>query len=357
MNSTARIMAVKDITLEILGWSPEWAQHFAPWQAKGLVPGRVVVEDKHHFVVFTEAGVLRTQCSGKMLHQSKNPAALPKVGDWVAVAPLPKEEKGTVHHILPRLTQLSRKVVGRKSAEHILATNVHTAFVVQALDESFNPRLIERFLLMVREGGLQPVIVLNKVDLTDRVAEYQAEAEACAGGAPVITVSAHTGKNMKSLRQFIVPKQVVVFIGASGVGKSSLINKLYGDDVQATAEVRTSDSKGRHTTSWRELVVLPNGGLVIDTPGMREFHLWMAGIGMHETFPDIEQLSLSCKFTNCTHQPVKGCAVQEALKSGGLTQERYQSFLKLKHELDFLDKAAHLKRPHREKPQNHIALP
>ncbi|MEI7732521.1 MAG: ribosome small subunit-dependent GTPase A [Verrucomicrobiota bacterium] len=342
-------MPFEHLTLSSLGWTPELEQSFSPYRAKSLQPARVVVEDKHHFVVFSEAGVLRAQCAGKVLHHAKSPAELPKVGDWVAIVALPAEEKAVIHHLLPRKTRLSRKVSGRKTDEQVLVTNVDVAFIVQSLDTGFNPRRIERFTLMVREGGLRPVIVLNKADLATDLAGWQAEAQKVAGDTPILIVSAHTGKGMKSLRQHILPHEAAVFIGSSGVGKSSLINRLYGDEVQATTEVRANDSKGRHTTSWRELIVLPQGGLVIDTPGMREFHLWMAGDGIHETFPDLEELAAGCRFTNCSHTTEKLCAVLAAVENGSLERERYQSFLKLTREVQFLEKAAQLKRTPRAK--------
>lgn len=346
-------MPPENLTLETLGWSPAWNEQFAPFRERKLCPGRVVVEDKHHYVVWTPQGVLRAQCAGKMFHGQPKEADFPKVGDWVALVPLPAEEKGTIHAVLPRRTRLARKVPDRKQAEQVLATNVDVAFIVQALDTSYNPRLTERFLLMVREAGISPMVVLNKADLATDLAGWQAQAEKAAGGAPVFVVSARTGKGMKHFRAFIKPSETVVFVGASGVGKSSLINQLYGDDVQATTEVRESDAKGRHTTTWRELVVLPCGGLVIDTPGMREFQLWMAEDGLGAAFADIEELALRCKFTNCSHTAETPCAVREALAAGALSEERYRSFLKLKRELAFLEKAAHLSGRKRRQHQDH----
>ncbi|MCX8155807.1 MAG: ribosome small subunit-dependent GTPase A [Verrucomicrobiae bacterium] len=331
------------MTLATLGWSAEWEARFKELQQPTWEPGRVVVEDKHHYVVFTRHGALRARAAGRLLHRAAQPSELPKVGDWVALVAYPAEEKAVIQHVLPRKTRLARKVPGKEVTEQVLVTNVDTAFVVQALDNTFNPRLLERFLVMVVEGGIQPVVLLNKCDLSKDVPGQQAEAQACAGSAPVLAVSAKTGKGIKALWEYIAPQQTVVFLGISGVGKSSLINRLYGEEVAATAEVRESDHKGRHTTTWRELIVLPNGGLVIDTPGMREFHLWMAGESLPEAFPDIYALAAGCKFNDCTHTVEKGCAVQAAVAAGQLAPERLASFHKLRQELEYLEKAGRLR--------------
>jgi ribosome biogenesis GTPase len=328
------------LSLTRLGWNAEWEAAFAPHRERGLRAGRVAVQDKHHYVLFAEEGELIAQIAGKLFHGLKSDADLPKVGDWVAFKPtMPGEQKAVIQAILPRRTKLGRKIPGRETEEQVLVTNIDLAFVVLALDETFNPRLLERFLLMVIEGGAKPVVVLNKADLCEDLETHVAEARRCAGDAPVLAVSAKTRRAMKSVLEFIKPGCAVVFIGNSGVGKSTLINRLYGEAIQPTTEVRESDGKGRHTTTWRELIVLPNDGLVIDTPGMREFQLWMAGEGIHEAFPDIELLALKCRFRECRHGTEKDCAVQAALAAGALEKKRFENFLKLRSELEFLEKA------------------
>jgi ribosome biogenesis GTPase len=307
--------------------------------------GRVAVQDKHHYVLFAEAGELLARIAGKLYHDAGGDAALPKVGDWVAFKHLPTEAKAVIHGVLPRRTKLGRKIPGRETEEQILVTNIDLAFVVLALDETFNPRLLERFLAMVIEGGARPVVVLNKADLCDDLPARVAETEQSAGGAPVVAVSAKTRKALKTLLGYITPTDTVTFIGHSGVGKSTLINRFYGEAIQPTAEVRERDSKGRHTTTWRELIVLPNGGLVIDTPGMREFQLWMAGGSIHEAFPDIEAMALQCRFRECSHANEKHCAVQAALAQGMLTKQRFDNFCKLRRELEFLGQARRWHQP------------
>lgn len=337
-------------TLKKLGWNESLEETFAPYRAEGLDPGRVAVEDKHYYSIFMGDGnVLTSQVTGKFLHEAKARAALPKVGDWAAVSRVPNEEdKGVIHAVLPRTTKLSRKIAGRETEEQVLVTNVDIAFVVQALDQSFNPPLLQRHLAMVLENGVKPVIVLNKADLCDDILEKLATVERIANETPVIAVSAKTGRAIDSLEQLIRKGETVVFIGASGVGKSSLINQLCGEEIQATTEVRESDSKGRHTTTWREMIVLPNGGLVIDTPGMREFQMWLSGESAGEAFSDIEDLALKCHFSSCTHTKEKRCAVLEAVEQGSLPRERYEHYVKLKREQAFLSEAAR----HREFIEN-----
>ena len=339
-------MTQPELSLTRLGWNDGWETVFAPHRERGLRAGRVAVQDKHHYVLFAEEGELIAQIAGKFFHDLKSDANLPKVGDWVAFKPtMAGEKKAVIHAILPRRTKLGRKIPGRETEEQILVTNIDLAFVVIALDETFNPRLLERFLLMVIEGGAKPVVILNKADLCDDLEAHVAEAKRCAGEAPVLAVSAKTRRAMKSVLEFIRPGAAVVFIGNSGVGKSTLINRLYGEAIQPTTEVRETDSKGRHTTTWRELIVLPNDGLVIDTPGMREFQLWMAGEGIQDAFPDIALLALKCRFRECRHGTEKDCAVQLALIAGTLGKERFDNFLKLRREVEFLEKARTYHKP------------
>jgi ribosome biogenesis GTPase len=344
------------MSLTKLGWNDALATAFAPYLAQGLVPARVAVEDKHHFRVWTADAELTAQVTGRLLHESRRDRSqLPKVGDWAAVKLLPNERKAVIHALLPRRTRLSRKMTGRDTEEQILATNIDLAFVVTAADASFNPARLERMLVMVHESGARPVVALNKIDLCADLAATLADAERVSGGATVLPVCALTGRGVKKLAGLIQPGETVVFIGTSGVGKSSLINRLYGDDIQATVEVREHDAKGRHTTTWREMIFLPQGGVVIDTPGMREFHIWLAGGGLHDAFPDIEALTVRCHFRDCTHTREKKCAVQEALAAGTLTRDRYDSFLKLQRELAYLHEAEEQRGWHNRQRNSRVA--
>ena len=328
------------MSLTKLGWNAERDEQFAPHLAKGLVPARVAVEDKHFYRVWTVDAELTAQVTGKFIHESRSDhSVLPKVGDWVAVKRVLNEEKATIHAILPRRTKITRKTSGRDTAAQILATNVEIVFLVTAADSTFNAARLERMLVMAHDSGARPVVVLNKIDLCDDLDAKLAEAQRAAGDVSVLAACAITGKGVKKIAALIQPGDTVVFIGTSGVGKSSLINWLYGEDLMPTVEVRESDAKGRHTTTWREMIFLPKGGVVIDTPGMREFHLWDAALGAKEAFPEIEALALTCHFTNCSHTQEKNCAVVAALADGKILRERYDSFVKLQGELNYLREA------------------
>ncbi|MCU0786979.1 MAG: ribosome small subunit-dependent GTPase A [Verrucomicrobia bacterium] len=322
-----------------LGWNARWDEVFEREADRNTVPGRVGVEDKHHYQIFAEAGVFTGRITARFRSRARVPADYPKVGDWVSFSLPEPEGLAHIHQVLPRRTRLARKRKGRETREQVLVTNVDVAFIVHGLDRELNVRLIERFLVMTREGGVQPVVLLNKTDLDSRAAATESSLREALGDVPIHTTCARTALGVAGLKSYLAPGKTVVFMGASGVGKSSLINRLYGEEVQATAEVRESDAKGRHTTTWREMVVLPDGALVIDTPGMREFHMWMSGEGIHEAFPEIEPLALQCHFRDCSHTVEKRCAVIAAVQAGRLSQERYQSFLKLSQELAFLERA------------------
>jgi ribosome biogenesis GTPase len=332
-------MADLDSLLTPLGWSVRWASHAAAQSEPGWQPGRVAVEDKLHYQVIGGGGTFLARVTGRFEAGAQTRADYPKVGDWVLFSAASDGERARIHRVLPRLNRLARKQKGRETNEQVLVTNVNVAFIVQGLDRELNVRLIERFLVMSREGGVQPVVVLNKMDLDSTAAAKVRSLTATIRDVPVLPTCARTGRGLPELRRFIKPCESVVFMGASGVGKSTLINCLYGEEIQATAEVRESDAKGRHTTTWREMILLPSGGVVIDTPGMREFHMWLSGEGVHEAFPDIEELALRCHFRDCTHAHEKRCAVQEALKAGALAEDRYRSFLKLRRELNYLEEA------------------
>jgi ribosome biogenesis GTPase / thiamine phosphate phosphatase len=323
--------------LSELGWDSKWEAIFDEYRSRRCVPGRVAMEEKHSYWVLVEGGESEAQVPGRMLHRTADRADLPKVGDWVALRGMGGAGPAVVEAVLPRRTFLARKVAGRQVLEQVLVANVDRALVVAGLDAPAKLRRLERFLVMAREGGVAPVVVLNKADLCDEADGRVEEVRGVARGAPVLVTSARTGLGLRSLRDLIGVGETAVMVGASGVGKSSLINRLYGTEVQPTGEVRERDAKGRHVTSWREMTLVPGGGLVIDTPGVRELHLWDAWDGLQDEFGDLEELSVRCHFPNCSHRVEARCAVRSAVECGEVERLRYESYLKLKAELAELE--------------------
>jgi len=303
-----------------LGWSAELADNLE----QGLEPGRVVAAHRGAFDVVTAHGGVRARVPGRLLYDGVDVA----VGDWVGLA------GASVRSVLPRRSAIVRSAAGRTSESQTLAANVDVAFVVSSLGPDLEPRRIERYLITIWESGATPEIVLTKADRMDDPWPLVAEVEAVAIGVPVHVVSAVSGMGCDALRARIVEGATAVLLGSSGVGKSTLVNRFVGRELMAVKETREDDDEGRHTTTHRQLILLPGGGIVIDTPGLRELQLWDGGAGaMEAAFGDIEELVTACRFTNCSHVTEPGCAVQAALRSGELSYERHRSWLKLQREL------------------------
>jgi ribosome biogenesis GTPase / thiamine phosphate phosphatase len=324
--------------LEQLGWSPAFNDHFAAHRAAGLAPGRVIRQKGPYSVVATDAGDLTSENSGRLRHEANSRADLPAVGDWVAVAPSEHEHRGVIHAVLPRFSRFSRKVKGAVTEEQVVAANVDTIFLVSGLDEDYNVRRIERYLTLAWASGASPVIVLNKSDLCEDVEQCMAEVFAVDAAAPIHAVSAISGDHTDELHAYITPGKTVAFLGSSGVGKSALINYLIGEERQAVGEVRARDGKGQHTTTHRELILLPGGGMLIDTPGMRELQLWLDEESLKSAFKDIEELGANCRFRDCCHEAEPGCAVREAIENGDLDAGRMESYADLLKEVQYLAK-------------------
>jgi len=323
--------------LEELGWSEERTEQFEPHTAQGRVPGRIAVQHRGAYVVATENGDLRAEAAGRLVHEAASPADLPAVGDWVAVAPRPDEGAATIHAVLPRRTAFSRKAAWQAAEEQVLAANVDDVLLVMSLNEDFNLRRLERYLTLGWESGAQPAVVLTKADLHEAPEAAVLEVEAVAYGVPVHVVSVVTGEGLDALAATMRAGRTLVVLGSSGVGKSTLVNTLAGEELLATGEIR-ADGRGRHTTSHRELVVLPAGGIVIDTPGLREFQLWESSDGLEEAFDDVASLALECRFNDCSHGVEPGCAIRAALDAGTLPRDRWDSYVKLERELAHLER-------------------
>ncbi|TCS94608.1 ribosome small subunit-dependent GTPase A [Hazenella coriacea] len=320
------------------GWNQQVEQFANETTSQGLEVGRILLEHKRLYRVMTKHGEVLAPVSGRFRYESLDRIDFPCVGDWVALTVQADEQKGTIHSIMPRGSQFTRKAAGTSNDVQLVATNVDTVFLVHALNQDFNLRRLERYLVMTWESGASPVIVLSKSDLCDDVEEKRNQVEAIAISAPIHVISAEFGVGLEKLYDYLKPGQTIALLGSSGVGKSTLSNKLIGKEHLAVQTIREQDGKGKHTTTHRELVPLPQGGCIIDTPGMRELQLWESDTGLDSTFQDIDVISKACRFMNCSHQNEPGCAVQVAIQEGSLTQERFASYLKLQRELAFFER-------------------
>lgn len=319
-----------------LGWSEFFKRPFEVYQQRGFVPARVARENRGAYLVYWEQGESTAEVTGKFLHEAVSVSNFPAVGDWVAISSPTQTQPARIHALLPRRSCFSRKAVGGNTEEQVAAANVDTVFLVSGLDHNFNPRRIERYLTVAYDSGAVPVIVLNKVDLVHDVDAVVLETESIACGVRVLAVSAVSMQGLKNLQPYLAAGTTTAFLGSSGVGKSSLINSLLGDDRLAVSAVRKGDSHGRHTTTHREMILLPQGGLVIDTPGMRELQLWAAEDSLDGSFHEVEELALRCRFSDCRHRGEPGCAVQAAVERGELSAARLENYRKMQRELRFL---------------------
>ena len=323
------------VDLAALGWSPRLEAAFEPYRSRGMEPARVSLEHTHIYRVLGERGELLARVAGRLRHRAGARTDYPAVGDWVAVEPDAHGGDARIHAVLPRTSRFSRRAAGDVTEEQIVAANIDTVFLVAGLDGDFNPRRLERYLLVAKESGASPVIVLNKADLSDDPPARVAEVQASAADVPVHAVSCRLPETLHPLRTYLQTGRTAALLGSSGAGKSTIVNRLIGHDLLRTRDVRESDSRGRHTSTSREMVLLPEGGILIDTPGMRELQLWDTGESLAGTFGDIQTLAEGCRFRDCGHRGEPGCAVAAAIESGGLDPVRLASFRKLQDEQAF----------------------
>ena len=315
------------MNLQELGWDDGFAAAFEPYD--NCIPARVAAQHRGAYDVLTEHGELRVQLTGRLRHEADSGADLPAVGDWIAL----RDE--TIQGVLPRRSAFLRKVAWSQTEAQVLAANLDTIFVVSGLDGDLNLRRLERYLTLAWESGATPVLVFTKADLCEDRTGAMLAVEQVALGVPAHVISNVTGEGLDELAPYLAPAKTVALLGSSGVGKSSLANRLLGEELQVTKAI-AEDGRGRHTTSSRHLFRLPGGALLVDTPGLREVQLWEADEGIQDAFADVDELAAACRFNDCAHEREPGCAVQAAIDEGTLPLERLDSYRALQRELRHL---------------------
>jgi len=326
---------LNEYDIKKLGWNEYFEANFNSLRCeKDMMAARIIAEHRETYKILCEAGELSAEITGKMRFAAKCRVDFPAVGDFVAVSARPDEKSASIHAVIPRKTAICRKATGDYSYEQIVAANVDIVFIVTSLNGEYKPRRLERYLTLVYESGAKPVIILTKADLCE---DYEAMAEqtrAACIGVDTIVASSITGLGFENIEAALKPGITAVFAGSSGVGKSSVLNRLMGRDIQKINEIREDDARGRHTTTHRELFLLESGALLIDTPGMRELQMSDDLNGLEEAFNDIESLAQNCRYRDCRHDAEPGCAVASAIERGELDYKRFQNYKNLRREIE-----------------------
>jgi ribosome biogenesis GTPase len=319
-----------------LGWSSFFENNFDKFRNQDFSVLRILRENREKYLACNDTGEFSCEVTGKFRFENDGKSKFPTVGDWVVASVVPNQNKAMIHAVLPRKSIFSRKAAGKITEEQPVAANIDTVFIITGLDGNYNLRRIERYLSLAWESGAVPVVLLNKSDVCPESEERKCEVKSMAIGVDVYTLSAFNRKDVEKIKKYIKPGETIAFLGSSGVGKSTIINSLLGTDRLKVNEVSESGSRGRHTTTFRELIVLPGGGMVIDTPGMREIQVWGDEEGLEQVFEDIRELAADCRFKNCSHENEPDCAVMKAVLNGTLDEKRFKNYLKLKKEFAYL---------------------
>lgn len=316
-----------------------------------LKEGKIINEQRQRYIVESEGGEFTAILSGKLRHFSLQRSELPTVGDLVLIQVTPGQELVVIEEVLPRKSQLTRKLAGEYAGEQLLGANIDIVFLLNSLNRDLNLRRIERYLVMIRDGGIKPVIILTKSDLVskEQALQFQEEIKKISRDEIVLKCSINDPESISRIKELVHSEMTVALLGSSGVGKSTLTNLLLGSERQTTQEIGQHAERGKHTTTSRSLLKLENGAYLMDTPGIREIQLWEGSGGFEFSFSDIIELEKNCKFTNCRHQDDFGCAIQNAIENGALDQARLKSFLKIEREQAFMKQRSQAKHSKHQK--------